>query len=140
MSGSAIFAEWLAAHDREPRGPAERLAAVADFAGLSPRLGWAGNLRQSRSPRIAIRRDPLAWTFADLSTDNATWRKASGSRAEGTYDELVRAVADHLLCADTRPDDTLIWGGDPEDPWPFGALYIGAALDFRPRREDPSGR
>ena len=136
VSGPAVFAEWLAAHGRDPRTPAARLEAVAAFAGLEPSLGWSGNLRRDTSRRLAIRRGAWAWTFAELASDDHAWREAAGLRAEGTYDALVRAVADHLLCADTRPDDILVWRGDPADPWPFGALYIGAALDLTPRSED----
>jgi hypothetical protein len=131
VSGPAVFAEWLAAHALHPSTPTQRLAALARFTGLDPALGWGGNLRRGHTTRIAVRRGETAWTYRQLAENEAAWRIAAGPRADGDYDELVRVVADHILCADTRPDDTLYWSGDPLDPWPWGALAIGATLIVR---------
>ena len=140
VAGPAVFAEWLAAQGVAPRTTAERLAAIGAFAGLEPRLGWAGNLRRRTSYRIAIRRGARAWSYRALATDEASWREAAGARAHGHFEELLRAVADHVLCADTRPDDTLSWHGDPTDPWPYGALVVGATLILSPRAADLGAR
>lgn len=132
VSGPAIFAEWLIAHELMPGNLDQQLLAIEAFAGLEPRLGWAGNLRRRRSDRVAIRRGRRVWTFRHIGDSEAEWRLAAGPCADGSYAILLRMVADHLLAADTRPDDTLTWRGDPADPWPFGALFIGATLVIRP--------
>lgn len=140
VAGPAIFAEWLAARQWRPVGVAETLEAVAAFAVLDRWLGWAGNLRRHRSERPAIRRGERSWSFGQLAASDAAWQAAAGERADGCYDELVRMVADHLLCADTRPDDILVWGGDLADPWPFAALAIGASLVLTPPPPVRDGR
>jgi hypothetical protein len=132
QTGVSVFTEWLAATGRTPVGPEARLDAVAAFAGLDPALGWAGNLRRRTGPRLAIRRGAMAWSYDRIAASDADWRAAAGERAEGTFRELVRVVADHLLHADTRPDDILVWRGDPADPWPFALLVIGATLVLPP--------
>ena len=130
LTGASVFAEFLAATGRAAVTPAQILDAVAAFAGLDPALGWAGNLRRRTGERVAIRRGGAAWRYDDIATSDAAWQAASGPCAQGSYEKLVQVTADHLLRADTRPDDTLLWRGDPEDPWPFGALIIGATLEF----------
>ena len=140
VAGPAVFAEWLAAFDRRPATPDQRLSAVAGFLGLDPAQGWAGNLRRGKGDRVAIRRGEHAWTYGDIATSEAAWSAAAGPLADGGYDALRRIAADHLLRADTRPDDILIWGGDPADPWPFGALLFGATVVFRPPAADRDAR
>ena len=46
----------------------------------------------------------------------------------GTWPDLLATVVWHLMAAETRPDDRLLWAGDPTDPLPFGALACGATL------------
>ena len=137
LTGAAVFAEFLTATGLTADTPERRLSAIAAFAELDPALGWAGNLRRRRGLRVAIRRGGRRWTFDDIALHDTCWRDAAGPCAEGDYAALVRSVADHVLCADTRPDDTLVWRGDPADPWPFGALVVGAAIEFRQRDAPP---
>ncbi len=119
--------QWLS------RTPEAGLAAVQNFAGLEPALGWAGNLRRRTGPREALVRidaDGIrrAWSFDAIRLDETLWHAAAGRHAYGTYQSLLRVTADHLLFAETRPADTLTWRGDPDDPWPWGALAVGARL------------
>lgn len=135
-SNRGVFIEWLRATGRQPdAGPADvagwrsDLDAMARFSGLRPDAGWAGNLRCNRGGREAVvhlgpRR---AWS-RDALLDDAAWAEAAGAMADQPWETLVRVVASHLLDAETRPDDRLLWGGDPRDPWPWGALAIGATL------------
>jgi hypothetical protein len=48
--------------------------------------------------------------------------------AAGRLADVADLAASHLLWADTRPDNRLLWTGDPADPWPYGAWIAGATL------------
>ena len=132
------FIEWLRATGRAPdAGPDDvatwqaDLDAMAAFGGLQRADGWAGNLRRHRGRREAVVRLTPArrvWTRDALADSDAAWAAAAGAVAEQPWAALVRIVASHLLDAETRPDDRLLWGGDPGDPWPWGALAVGATL------------
>ena len=137
VSNRGVFIEWLRATGRQPDAepcdvPEWRsdIDSMVEFIGLNPGAGWAGNLRRSRGGREALVRlaPRRAWSRDALAGDDAAWAQAAGVLAEQPWDTLVRVVASHLLDADTRPDDRLLWGGDPYDPWPWGALAIGATL------------
>ena len=135
----AIFMEWLRATGREPdampghvaiwRADADTMAA---FAGLRRASGWAGNLRRFQGTREAVvhlRPEPRrAWSRDALAGSDAAWAAAAGAMAEQPWEVLVRVAASHLLDAETRPDDRLMWGGDHHEPWPWGALAVGATL------------
>ncbi len=137
-SNRGVFIEWLHATGREPEaGPDDvpawqsDLDAMAEFGGLRRNAGWAGNLRRHRGRREAVVRlapSRRAWSRDALADSDAAWQQAAGTASEQPWENLVRIVASHLLDAETRPDDRLLWGGDPCDPWPWGALAIGATL------------
>jgi hypothetical protein len=144
-STMATFVEWLRANrtvpDADPtfvrqwlrRRPGPGLDAVARFAGLRPELGWGWNLRRHTGDREAVVRvepsgERRRWSFDAIRLDETLWREAARQHACGSYQTLLRVTADHLLFAETRPADTLTWHGDPDDPWPWGALSVGARL------------
>ncbi len=136
-SNRGVFIEWLRASGRQEDAGPDDVAAwrrdldcLAQFAGLCPEAGWAGNLRRPRGKcealvRLAPRR---SWSRDVLADSADVWAQAAGAMAQRPWDTLVRVVASHLFDAETRPDDRLLWGGDPGDPWPWGALAIGATL------------
>jgi len=134
-----VFLEWLRATGREPDATSQHVStwradadAMAAFAGLRRADGWAGNLRRWHGAREAVvRLHPAprrAWSRDALAGSEAAWAAAAAAMAEQPWEVLVRVVASHLLDAETRPDDRLLWGGDPGEPWPWGALAIGATL------------
>lgn len=134
-----IFIEWLRATGREPEALPEHVAiwqadagTIAAFAGLRRASSWAGSLRRFRGTREAVvRLQPAArkaWSRDALAGSDAAWAEAAGAMAEQPWEVLLRVVASHLLDAETRPDDRLMWAGDPHEVWPWGALAIGATL------------
>ena len=80
--------------------PAEFRALLAALAGLDP--------------------------TADLATQLAPYKSNAAMRA--SWDGLLESFAHYLLVEELRPDDTLIWTGAPDDPYPLGALLIGAHI------------
>ncbi len=59
----------------------------------------------------------------------------------GTADrDLLSALAEHLLTAETRPGDVLAWHGDPGDPWPRAARALGATVVLTPGGAAPDAR
>jgi hypothetical protein len=141
----AVFVEWLRATARLPdanpdairqwaaRDEAAFAAAIAAFAGLDPAAGNAANRLRYAGPREALvlrrggvrqswSRDALRQGAPPLPADLA------GALGSGTWHDLLASAAFHLLHANTRPDDRLLWAGDPTDPWPLGALICGAAI------------
>ena len=141
----AVFVEWLRATARLPdadpatirqwsaRDAAAFAAAIAAFAGLDPRAGNAANRLRHAGPQEALvlrrggvrqswSRDALRQNLPPLPADLAA---ALGS---GTWHDLVQTAAWHLLRLNTRPDDRLLWAGDPTDARPLGALICGATI------------
>jgi hypothetical protein len=140
-----VFVEWLRATARLPdadpdavrdwmaRDDAAFADAIAAFAGLDPAAGNAANRLRYTGPReaLVLRRGGLRQSWSR----DALWQNlpplpadlAAALRA-GTWQDLIATVAWHLLEAETRPDDRLLWAGDPTDPLAFGALACGAAI------------
>jgi hypothetical protein len=141
----AVFVEWLRATARLPEADPAAIrqwaardetaftAAIAAFAGLDPQAGNAANRLRYAGPQEALvlrrggvrqswSRDALRQGTPPLPADLAA---ALGS---GTWHDLLAAAAWHLLRANTRPDDRLLWAGDPADPLPLGTLICGAAI------------
>jgi hypothetical protein len=141
----AVFVEWLRATARLPGADPDAVRewagreadafseAIAAFAGLDPAAGNAANRLRYTGPREALvlrrggvrqswSRDALRHNQPPLPADIAAAFHA------GTWHDLVASVAWHLLDADTRPDDHLLWSGDPTDALPLGALICGATI------------
>jgi hypothetical protein len=140
-----VFVEWLRATARLPDADPDAVTrwmalddalfaeAIAAFAGLDAAAGNAANRLRYAGPREALvlrrggsrqswSRDALRQNRPPPPTDLAT------TLSGGTWKDLVATVAWHLLEAETRPDDRLLWAGDPTDALPFGALACGATL------------
>jgi hypothetical protein len=120
-----VFVEWLRAVRGVSLSDATELpawrhgqpdafaAALAGFAGLDPGRGYGGNLLHACRPRDALVQPVPQAIIPAL---------------RGDWAGLIALTADHLLVADTRPDDRLQWPGDPADPWPYGAWLVGAVV------------
>ncbi|HEY2132143.1 MAG TPA: hypothetical protein VGH36_04085 [Acetobacteraceae bacterium] len=140
----AAFAEWLRATGRlkaaDPalvagwpaRDNGAFSAAIAAFCGLDPTRTPRQNLLQPTGGREALvlhRAGRHAWSRDQLRCD----RPALPADIAATLDALdwqglVDIVSHHMLVAGTRPDDRLLWAGDPTDPLPYGALLPGATI------------
>jgi len=141
---TALFLEWLrACRDQTLPGaaalaawrreaPAAFAAALAEFAGLDPGLGWRANLLCFGGLReaLVIRRDGTrrVWTRDDLRAARDLPAPVASILARTDPEGLLALAASHLLDAETRPDDRLLWTGDAADPWPYGAWLVGATV------------
>jgi hypothetical protein len=127
LPGPEAVPAWAAAE------PAAFAAALADFAGLAPARGWRGNLLR-HAPKAdalvlgAATDEPRRWTRAALCRGKNLPPPLAAVLEGGSWSALLRLAASHLLVAETRPDDRLLWLGDPADPWPYGAWLAGARL------------
>jgi hypothetical protein len=144
----AVLVEWLRATARLPdadpdtaRAWAARDAAgFAAFAGLHQAAGNAANRTRHAGPQeaLVLRRDGnrQSWSRDALKEKQPPLPPdIAAALHSGTWHHLVASAAWHLLHAETRPDDRLLWDGDPADPWALGALTCGATLilaDARP--------
>jgi hypothetical protein len=126
----AGFIEWLRAGGRrEDADPAAVLAWVAgrsaDFdAAVVGFMGW-------RHPGPHFPRSLGEAVVLHRHGRRQTW--AYGALPSCIVDRLrladaVGLAAFHLFHCGTRPDDRLLWMGDPADPLPLGALYLGATV------------
>ncbi len=140
-----MFVEWLRAtgrlvqasperiRDREAADPAAFLADVAAFAGLDPARGVRGALLRHAGSREAL-------VVCDSSGMRRAWSRdavregrelppfVAAALDGATWPDFLRVAADHLLRAGTRPDDRLVWTGDPSALWPYGAWIVGASV------------
>jgi hypothetical protein len=126
LAGPAALGEWRV---RDPAAVAE---AVAGFLSLDPRQGWRGNLLRGQGHRAALvlaggdaRR---VWSRGELLAGGDLPASLCAVLTCDDWSGLLALAASHLLDADTRPDDRLLWLGDPADPWPYGAWLVGAAV------------
>lgn len=105
--------------------------AIADFAGLDPSWGVRANLLRHTGAREAFVQcvDGIrqAWSRDALRLGPLPPPVQAALDAMD-WTVFVRHLADHILVADTRPDDSLVWTGAPSDPWPYAALAIGATV------------
>jgi hypothetical protein len=140
-SNLAAFLLWLEAtgHRLRDADAARRWAgenraafrrAVQDFAGLKSGQGVEGALTRFDGKRVALVVRSITsrevWTRQALRAGlpAAVRRRLQ----EVTWSDLLDWSADHLFAVETRPDDVLVWDGPADDPWPLGALAIGATL------------
>jgi hypothetical protein len=77
-----------------------------------------------------------AWSRGVLRAEGLP-SPVAGAIAKLDWLGLLRLAAGHLFGRDTRPDDRLLWPGDPADPWPYGAWLVGAAV-ILPGGGDPA--
>ncbi|PWT92865.1 MAG: hypothetical protein C5B56_01655 [Proteobacteria bacterium] len=150
-SNLAAFLLWLDATGREVSN-ADALRhwagedragfrrAVEAFAGLDPKHGPEGALTRFDGQRVALviraNASREVWSRQSL---RAGLPAAVRWRLQGaTWDDLLDWTADHLFAAETRPDDVLVWDGPGDDPWPLGALAVGATLVLCPDEDAPS--
>lgn len=142
----AAFIEWASATGSVPaqfrdpaslrqwlkQDPAASRQAVAAFAGLRPEAGFAGNLLRYRGNRIALRVWSASGAYRSWTRDALRGGGLPAGVAAvlsgGTWDDLTRLAASHLLVAGTRPDDTVQWLGAADAPWPLGAWLAGAGV------------
>ena len=128
-----------------PRDEAEatsNLAALIEFFrargganDVSPEI--ISQLRQENSGKFAI----LLAVFCDLDPaepippdrfvrvegPNASARIAAMLK-QADWPTLLASVAAHLLDAEIRPDDRVLWTDRSDNPWALGALAVGATL------------
>jgi hypothetical protein len=139
-----LFLEWLRACRGLHLPDAGALAAwrrdapdafadvLADFAGLDTAAGWRANLLRWTGPREALvvrhRGACRAWTRDALRAAQDLPAPVAEILARTDVAGLLALAASHLLDAETRPDDRLLWTGDPADPWPYGAWLVGATV------------
>jgi hypothetical protein len=150
-SNLAAFLLWLEATGRglktaeavrrwagEDRAAFRR--AVQDFAGLNPEQGIDGALTCLDGERVALVIRTAAsrevWTRHSLRAGLPMPLRQCLHGA--TWNDLLDWTADHLFAAETRPDDVLVWDGPVNDPWPLGALVVGAALVLSPGEDAAS--
>jgi hypothetical protein len=135
-SALAVFVEWARATGAMPLADPDQVMTWAarrgaDFdAAMARFMGWpwpspaaSALVARTRGAREAVARHRGgvrdSWTYDAL----APWIAAALDGA----DPIALAVF-HLLERNTRPDDRLLWMGDPADPLPLGALFIGATV------------
>lgn len=145
----AVFVEWLRATERLPAAtpaavakwqenrPEQFLTAIAAFAGFDPACDVRANLLRHAGDRDALvvhdqSGGGRVWSRDDVRAlrDLPTCVARVVSRL--SWRDLLGLAADHLLLAGTRPDDRLVWTGDPAEAWPYGAWTVGAAVVLRP--------
>jgi hypothetical protein len=137
----AVLVEWLRATARLPNADpdtarewaARNAAGFAAFAGLDQAAGNAANRTRHAGPQeaLVLRRDGLrrSWSRDALKENKPPFpQHIAAALNSGTWHDLVSSAAWHLLHEKTRPDDRLLWDGDPADPWALGALTCGATL------------
>ncbi|MCW3473631.1 hypothetical protein [Limobrevibacterium gyesilva] len=141
----ATFIEWLRASgrlaDADPASvdtwrradPAGFGAAIAAFAGLDPDRSPAANLLRFTGAREALvlhhAGQRRVWSRDALHSGTPPLPACIADRLRAlSWPALLDLAAGHLLDANTRPDDRLLWTGGAADPWPFGALIVGATV------------
>jgi hypothetical protein len=144
-SNRTCLVEWLRAtrgwQDASPdwvrnwqqTDPQSYLAAVGDFAGLRPELGWLGNLlrRQHRADLVLLRGERrTVWSGAALRAAPMRCLPAAlaARLAAAAWPELLALAAATLIEADLRSADRVLWAGEPADPWSLGGLLAGATV------------
>ena len=141
----SVFVEWLRAtgpmaqatparmRDWQAADPDAFLAHVAAFAGLDAARGVRCNLLRHDGTREALVLHDATGAQRGWSRDDVRQGRdlpaPVGAALDGmAWRDLLRLAADHLLIAGTRPDDRLVWAGDPAAPWPYGAWIVGAVV------------
>jgi hypothetical protein len=138
----AVFVEWCRATGRQPDASPARVRhwaladpdafydAVGEMAGLCRERGVARNLLRNAGADEALvllaRSGRLAWSRDQLRADLPSGLAATLQSLR--WQDFLAVVADHLLAMQTRPSDRLLWTGNPDDPWPLGALLTGATV------------
>jgi hypothetical protein len=118
----AAFVEWLRATGLLEDARPDRVRAGLD-AALCRFMGWTAGPAPARADGkealVLHRGGRIAWRYDGLP--GWALERLSGRAA-------LAALRFHLFDAGTRPDDRLLWLGDPQDPLPLGALYLGATV------------
>jgi len=111
-------------------------AAVGAFAGLTPELGWLGTCcaATAQPPWCcgAMAGAPRGHARPARGADGLLALGAACSASPPLPGRTCwRWPAATLIDADTRPDDRVLWQGEPDDPWSLGGLLAGATLICR---------
>ena len=129
-SGLGTFVEFLRGTGRMPdANPGSALAWAAgrsqNFdAAMGDFMGWPpvriAPFREKREAVVMFRDGQRqSWQYEALPAEIITCLSSA--------DPIALAVF-HVLHHNTRPDDRLLWLGDPSDPLPLGGLYVGATV------------